>query len=329
MATQMIFDMTCAGCNKIAKKNGKDRYGNQRYRCVICDKTFIEPKDKTLGTMTLAEDKAILCLQLLVEGTSIRSIERITGVHRDTVLSLLETVGKKCLAIQENFVRNVKVKFVQADEIWSFVAMKDKAKHAKEIEDDKIGTAYTFTAIDEETKLIVGWHLGRRNEADALIFLEKVYNAIDGGTKQFQISTDGWKGYDHTVNEVLGAKAHYGQIIKMYGAPNPAEVRYSAAECIGCKKRTVSGRPMKSKISTSHVERQNLTMRMSMRRFTRLTNGFSKKWENHNYAIALHFAHYNFCRGHKTLDGATPAMAANLTRTIWSLKDLLTAATQF
>jgi IS1 family transposase len=268
----------------------------------------------------------LLCLKLLVEGNSIRSTERITGVHRDTVLSLLETVGEKCLWIQESLVRNVKVKFVQADEIWSFIGMKDKQKREKEITSEKVGSAYTFTAIDSESKLIVAWHLGRRNEVDALAFCEKIYYAIEGGTNQFQISTDAFRGYDHTVNEVLGTKAHYGQIVKLYKSPNPDEVRYSAADCIGCKKRTVFGNPIKDKISTSHVERQNLTMRMSMRRFTRLTNGFSKKWENLNYMLAIYFAYYNFCRSHKTLNDATPAMAANLTNTIWSLKDLLNAA---
>ena len=319
--------MKCKDRNNEARKHGTDRNSKQRLRCMVCNKTFIEPKAKALGNMYLDEDKALMCLNLLVEGCSVRSIERITGVHRDTVLRLLETVGKKCLWIQENLVKNVKVKFVQADEIWAYVGMKDKAKHAKEIESDKVGSAYTFTSIDSESKLIVAWHLGRRTEKDAIAFLEKVYAAVDGGTKWFQMSTDGWKGYDHTVNEVLGSKAHYGQIVKMYGTPNPDEVRYSAAECIGCKKRTVSGRPVRDKISTSYVERANLTMRMSMRRMTRLTNGFSKKWENLNYSLALHFAHYNFCRSHSTLSGATPAMAANLTRTIWSLKDLLRAAT--
>jgi transposase-like protein/IS1 family transposase len=314
--------MNCPVCDSLSKKDGKDRKGDQRFKCTECGKRFALPKEKLLGAMILSEEKALLCLNLLVEGNSVRSTERITGVHRDTILSLLETVGKKCLWIQENLVRDVKVKFVQADEIWSFVAMKDKAKHAKEIESHKVGSTYTFTAIDSDTKLMVAWHLGRRTEADALTFCEKIYSAIEGGTNQFQMSTDGFRGYDHTVNEALGTKAHYGQIVKMYGTPNPAEVRYSPAECVGAKKRTVFGSPIKSKISTSHVERQNLTMRMSMRRFTRLTNGFSKKWENLNYMLAIYFAYYNFCRVHKTLR-CTPAMEAGLTNHIWELSELL------
>lgn len=236
--------MNCTDCNSLSKKHGRDRNGNQRFRCLACKKAFSEPNDKLLGSMYLPEDKAILCLQLLIEGNSVRSIERITGVHRDTVLSLLETVGRKCLWIQENLVRNVKVKFIEADEVWSFVGMKDKAKNAKLIEDEKIGTQYTLTCIHAESKLIVGWHLGHRTEQDALVFFEKVYNAIEGGTKQFQISTDGWTGYNHAVHEVLGMRGHYGQIVKMYGAPNPEDVRYSAAECVGCKKRKVFGNPM-------------------------------------------------------------------------------------
>lgn len=313
--------MNCPQCDSLPKRHGKDRHGNQRFRCLACGKTYTA--NERLEGKKLSMDKIELCIKLLVEGNSVRATERIAGVHRDTVLRLLETVGERCLWIQENLVKNVKVKFVQADEIWSFIQMKDKTKHEKEITNDKIGTAYTFTSIDADTKLIVAWHLGRRTEQDATAFLEKVYNAVDGGTRWFQFSTDGWKGYDHTVNEVLGAKAHYGQIVKMYGAPNPDEVRYSAGECIGCRKRTVSGRPVKDKISTSIVERNNLTMRMSMRRFTRLTNGFSKKWENLNYHLALNFAYYNFCRSHKSLDGATPAMAAGLAKTFWTIRDLI------
>lgn len=313
--------MNCPICDSLSKKDGKDRRGEQRFKCTACKKRFSLPKDKLLGSMILNESKALICLNLLVEGNSIRSTERITGVHRDTILSLLETVGKKCLWIQENLVRNVKVKFVQADEIWSYIGMKDKEKNKRQIESDKVGSAYTFTALDSDTKLIVAWHLGRRTENDALAFLDKVYGAIEGGTRQFQMSTDGWTGYQHTVQETLGMMAHYGQIVKMYGA-TPDEIRYSPADVVAVKKRTIFGNPIKEKISTSHVERQNLTMRMSMRRFTRLTNGFSKKWENLNYMLAIYFAYYNFCRVHKSLR-CTPAMEAGLARSIWSLKDLL------
>lgn len=315
--------MNCPNCNSLPKKHGKDRNGNQRFRCLACGVTYIEPKDKLLGSMILSEEKALMCLNLLVEGMSIRSIERITNVHRDTISNLLQIVGKKCLWIQENLVKNVKVADVQADEIWAFVGMKQKTANENGIGDnEQIGSVYTFTAIESYSKLIVAWHLGKRTEEDTLIFLDKLYNAIDGATNRFQMSTDGFRGYDHTVNEVLGTKADYGQVIKIYGKQNPDEVRYSSGNVIEIIKKTICGNPIKENISTSYVERSNLTMRMNIRRFTRLTNAFSKKWENHNFALALHFAHYNFCRIHSTIR-CTPAMEAGLTKTVWTLKDIL------
>lgn len=317
--------MNCPKCDALSRKDGKDRTGAQRFKCTNCGKRFSLAKDKLLGEMILNEDKALLCLNLLVEGNSIRSTERITGVHRDTILSLLETVGKKCIWLQETLVRDVQVKFIEADEIWSFVSMKDRTKAVNQIESDKVGSAFTFTCIESESKLIVAWHLGTRTEEHALTFLRKIRDAVSPDA-EFQISTDGFAGYTHTVPFVLGRQAHFGQIVKQYGVPNPDEARYSPAQCIGCKKTKRHGNPIKDKISTSMVERQNLTMRMSMRRFTRLTNGFSKKWENLNYMLAIYFAYYNFCRSHKTLDNATPAMAAGLTKSIWSLRDLLDAA---
>jgi transposase-like protein/IS1 family transposase len=316
--------MNCPNCDNLSKKDGKDRHGEQRFKCTECGKRFTLAKDKLLGSMILDTDKALLCLKLLVEGNSVRSTERITGVHRDTVLSLLETVGKKCIWLQETLVRDVKVGYVEADEIWSYVAMKDKTKHAKDINSDQVGSAYTFTAIDAESKLIVAWHLGTRTEDHALTFLRKIRQAVSEDT-EFQFSTDAFPGYKNTVPAILGRQAHYGQIIKTYAATQDV-TRYSPAACTGTKKKKMLGNPDKKHISTSIVERQNLTMRMSMRRFTRLTNGFSKKWDNLNYMLAIYFAYYNFCRSHKTLNDATPAMAANLTGTIWSLRDLLKAA---
>lgn len=316
--------MNCPKCDNLSKKDGKDRDGNQRFKCTECGKRFGIAKEKLLNAMILSEEKALLCLKLLVEGNSVRSTERISGVHRDTVLSLLETVGKKSLWIQDQYVRNVKVGFVEADEVWSYISMKDKTKAVKNIDNEQIGSAYTFTAIDAETKLIVAWHLGTRTGDHAFQFLQKVRGAVDPDTV-FQISTDSFAGYDFTVPAVLGHQAHYGQIVKTYAAVQD-ETRYSPAACTGCKKTRKHGYPVKDRISTSIVERQNLTMRMSMRRFTRLTNGFSRKWDNLQYMLAIYFCYYNFCRGHKSLNDATPAMAANLTNTTWSLRDLLQKA---
>jgi transposase-like protein/IS1 family transposase len=313
--------MNCPECNSLPKKYGKNNKGIQRFRCLNCGRIYLA-KDGLEGRRLSAE-KIELIFKLLVDGNSIRAIERITDVHRDTVLSLLKTVGERCLMLQETLVKNVKVADVQADEIWAFIGMKQKTANEYGIGDDKkLGSAYTFTAIESHSKLIIAWHLGRRTEQDALIFLEKIYQAIDGATNRFQMSTDGFKGYDHTVNEVLGTKADYGQIIKIYGNPNPDEVRYSSGNVIEIKKKVICGNPIEENISTSYVERSNLTMRMNIRRFTRLTNAFSKKWENHNFALALHFAHYNFCRIHKTIR-CTPAMEAGISKHIWSMRELI------
>lgn len=312
--------MNCPNCKEASKKNGKDRKGNQKFKCLSCGSVFTAIAK--LDGKKLSADKIELCVKLLVEGNSVRSTERITGVHRDTILRLLETVGKRCLMLQETLVKGVKVANVEADEIWSYVGMKQKTANKQGLGDDeRLGSVYTFTAIEKDSKLIVAWHLGNRTEQDALIFLEKLYAATET-TKRFQMSTDAFKGYDHTVNEVLGTKVDYAQIIKLYRASRPDEARYSPSECIGLRKKVICGNPDKDKVSTSIVERQNLTMRMSMRRFTRLTNGFSKKWDNLNYALALYFAYYNFCRIHKSLR-CTPAMEAGLSKTIWSLKDLI------
>ena len=313
--------MNCPYCEGLPKKHGKDRYGNQRYRCKECGKTYID-KERLAGK-NLAADKIELVIKLLVEGNSIRATERISNVHRDTVLRLLETVGKRCMWIQEELVRGVKVSDIEADEIWGFVEMKQKTANNNGLGDEeKKGSVYTFTAIEANSKLIVAWHLGKRTEHHTYLFLEKIYHAVKDATTRFQMSTDAFKGYDHSVNEVLGAIADYGQIIKIYGKPNPDEIRYSASDVIEVKKRIISGNPTMETISTSYVERQNLTMRMSMRRLTRLSNGFSKKFENLEYALALHFAYYNFCRIHSSIR-CTPAMEAGISKHVWDIKELV------
>lgn len=271
--------------------------------------------------MILSEAKALACLNLLVEGCSIRSTERITGVHRDTILDLLMTVGDKCERLMEDRIKGLVVNDVQADEIWGFVGIKQKTKNFQgRGDDDTLGDAYCFIGIERDTKLILAWHLGRRTEADTICFTEKLAHATRGN---FQITTDGFKPYQHAVVLSLGAQhVDFAQLVKLYTADREGEARYSPAECTGAKKVPIYGNPDMAKVSTSHIERQNLTVRMSMRRMTRLTNAFSKKWLNHKAAYALYFAHYNFCRVHSSLR-VTPAMESGITDHVWSLSELL------
>jgi transposase-like protein/IS1 family transposase len=315
--------MNCQTCNAPTKKAGKDRKGHQRFQCLTCKKTFIEPYEKPVGEMILSEEKILSVLHHLVEGCSIRSTERITGVHRDTILKLLVAVGEKCERLMEERIKGISVTDVQCDELWGYVEMKEKTKKKQGIAEDGIGDAWTFIAIERHTKLILAWHLGRRTVEDTVAFTEKLAHAT--ADHSFQISTDGFAPYKDAVVYSLGAKhVDFAQLVKIYAAQPENEVRYSPAECIGAKKVTIFGNPDMDKVCTSHVERQNLNVRMAMRRFTRLTNAFSKKWTKLHAALALYFAYYNFCRVHSSVR-VTPAMEAGITSTVWTLKDLLAA----
>lgn len=314
--------MTCHNCQIKAQKFGKDRKGQQRFRCVGCNKRFTEPTEKPLNNMYLPLDKALLCLQLLVEGSSLRSIERITGVSLRTLLDLLVLAGEKCERLLDEKIRKVKVNDLQLDEIWAYVGMKEKTKKRKGKDEMTLGDAYTFVAFERDSKLILAWHLGRRTEHDTLLFTEKIFQAVDGTQGRIQVSTDGFAAYPDALAYSIGTRADYAQLIKIYGAPEPDEHRYSPSRVIEAIPQVVFGNPDPEKICTSHVERQNLNIRMAMRRFTRLTNAFSKKWENLKAALALYFAYYNFCRIHKTIR-CTPAMEAGITGHVWELKELL------
>jgi transposase-like protein/IS1 family transposase len=314
--------MTCHNCQIVAVKIGKDRKGNQRFLCKSCRKSFVESQDKPLDNMRLSMDKALMVLHMLVEGVSIRSITRITGVEKKTVLSLLVLAGEKCERLLDEKIRKAKVNDIQLDEIWAYVGMKEKTKKRKGKDETTLGDAYTFVAFERDSKLILAWHLGRRTERDTLLFTEKIFQAVDGTEGRIQVSTDGFAAYPDAIAYSLGTRADYAQLIKIYGAPEPDEHRYSPSKVIEAIPTPVFGNPDPEKICTSHVERQNLNIRMAMRRFTRLTNGFSKKWENLKAALALYFAYYNFCRIHSTIR-CTPAMEAGLTKSVWELKDLL------
>jgi IS1 family transposase len=267
----------------------------------------------------LAIDKRIAVIAALVEGTSINATCRMTGVAKHTVLKLLKDLGCACAHYHETHVRDLRVRRMQCDEIWAFVYAKQKNVSLEQIEQGA-GDVWTWTAIDADTTLIVSYMLGDRGAGSATVFMQDVASRI---SNRIQLTTDGHHVYVNAVEDAFGADVDYAMLQKVYGAPTDApETRYSPATCIGCKTAIVTGNPDPDHISTSFVERSNLSMRMGMRRFTRLTNDFSKKLENHGHAVALYFMHYNFCRVHKTLR-VTPAMEAGITDHVWSCEELI------
>jgi IS1 family transposase len=264
-------------------------------------------------------EQQIRVVSALVEGNSIRSTARMTGVSRNTITSLLLDLAEACAAFHNNSVRNLKVRRLQCDEIWNFVGAKAK-NTTPEKKAEGWGDTWTWTALDADTKVCVSYLVGGRDLGWATEFMQDCASRI---SNRVQITTDGHKAYLEAVESAFGADIDYAQLQKIYGAPSDEETRrYSPAKCIGCDVKVVSGNPDPKYVSTSFVERQNLSMRMSIRRFTRLTNAFSKKVENHAAAVALWFMYYNFCRVHQTLR-VTPAMESDLADHIWSLEELV------
>lgn len=268
----------------------------------------------------LNTDKQIAIIAALAEGSSIRSIERITGVHRDTIMRLGVKVGQGCKALMDFKLQNLPCTRLELDEIWGFVGKKEK--HVKPEDDTSIGSVWTFCAIDAETKLVPAFRVGKRDAATANAFLEDVAERMTG---RVQISTDGLRAYEEAIERSFGGDADYGQIIKTYGHESTeGQRRYSQPEFVSSEKKVIAGRPDMDLISTSYIERLNATTRLHMRRLTRLTLAFSKKRENFEAAVALHFAYYNFVKRHNTLR-CTPAMAAGVEKTFWSVGDLVEA----
>lgn len=258
-------------------------------------------------------------LSLMCEGVSIRAITRLTGASKNTVVRLLADVGRACAEYQDNVLRNLPCKRVQLDEIWSFVYTKNDKVPAAKRQDMAYGDAWTWTAICADTKLLISTLVGKRDTDYALAFVSDLRQRL---ATRVQITSDGHRPYLAAVDAVFGDDVDYAMLVKLYGADPQAETRYSPAKCIGARKEPRIGSPNPKHISTSYAERQNLTMRMHMRRFTRLTNAFSKKIENHAYAVALHQMFYNFTRIHQTLR-VTPAMAAGVTDRLWDMNDLV------
>ncbi|HTB94345.1 MAG TPA: IS1 family transposase [Candidatus Sulfotelmatobacter sp.] len=272
-----------------------------------------------MNRLPLAKRAAIL--GMLVEGNSLRATSRLADVSINTVTKLLVELGEACAEYHYKNVNNLRVRRLQCDEIWSFVGAKQKNVRA-ERRADGWGDTWTWVALDADTKLCVSYLVGGRDGWWAREFMNDCAKRVHG---RIQITTDGHRVYMDAVEDAFGADVDYAQLQKIYGAVEEKETRYSPAQCIGCDMKVVSGDPDPKHVSTSFVERQNLTMRMGMRRFTRLTNAFSKKAENHAAMVAIHFLYYNFGRIHKTLR-VTPAMAAGLADHIWSLEEIVQLA---
>lgn len=274
----------------------------------------------------LTEEKRVQVVSCLVEGSSIRATVRMTGAAKNTVVKLLTDLGKACSEYQSRVLRDLSCKRIQCDEIWSFVYARDK-----NVPDEKKGTfgygdVWTWTAICSDTKLVPCWHVGTRDAEAAHTFMMNLAGRLK---HRVQLTTDGHKSYLEAVEGSFGSEIDYAMLVKIYGENGEGEQgrRYSAAKCIEIRKVIVNGVPEEEHISTSFVERQNLTMRMGIRRFTRLTNAFSKKVENHEAAVSLHFMYYNFSRVHQTLR-VTPAMEAGITDHIWSLEEIVSLLDQ-
>jgi IS1 family transposase/transposase-like protein len=313
--------MTCHSCRIETVKAGRAKSGAQRHKCQQCGKRFTEPVERLLGSDSrLPEDKTLMILNCLLEGNSVRATGRLCDVEPRTVLSILALTSERCERLLGDRLRNIPVKNVEADEIWSFVGCKEKARTAAH--DSSFGDCYTFVALDADTKLVLNFAVGKRDQSTTNIFIEGLRLAT--AQQRFQITTDGFAPYRSAITDTLDDRVDFAQLVKVYRATPEGERRYSPAEVISTQVVVGIGQPDPARICTSHVERQNLSMRMGIRRFTRLTNAFSKKFENHWAAICVWFAFYNFCRIHKSLR-ITPAMAAGITDHVWSVRELLEA----
>jgi transposase-like protein/IS1 family transposase len=315
--------MTCTRCNHQDCKRfgtyGKRRI--QRWKCTSCNTSFSEPHTKlTRDTFTSKPDVAMRALHCLLEGCSIRSTERLTGLNRNTIMRLLLVAGERSARLMDARMQGLSARYLQVDEIWCYVGK--KRRNIRSGDAPELGDQWIYVAIDAETKLVPSFRIGKRVRPDTWAFLWDLNKRL---ANRVQLTTDGLNHYTVTVPECFGPDVDFAQLTKMfgdYGQFDSPEARYSPPRIAGVISKVRQGDPDPDHISTSFVERQNLTMRMAMRRFTRLTNAFSKKLSHLKAAVALHFAYYNFCRVHSSLK-VTPAMEAGLTDHIWSIRELL------
>ena len=313
-----MVTFTCTHKNRA--KHGKDRNGNQRWKCRDCGATFASNEVRPLGDMRTDPEQAALALKLLLEGMSIRATSRITGLKADTICDLIIVAGENCDLFLKEYVRGVHCAAIELDEIWDFIGCKRETAERLGYHDDR-GDSWTWLAIDADSKMILSYAVGKRDEGTGLEFLGRLNNAVEG---RCQVTSDGYAVYTHNVPLTLGSRVDFAQLVKTYAATQD-ETRYSPAKITSAEKVVRFGRPDEERISTSFAERLNLSVRMHVRRFTRLTNAHSKSYRHHAAMVALFAAWYCFCRKHETI-GTTPAMTCGLATSRWSLQELLSNA---
>ncbi len=315
------FRPTCPSCSGPTIRYGKTAAGRQRYRCRSCLRTTTEASPRSpIHPMRIPLERAVLCLRLLVEGSSIRTAERITGTHRDTIGRLVLLAGGRCERLLAELVRNVPVHDVETSELWAFVGMKEMTKERLGVGDSQVGDAYAFLAMERESKLVLAWHLGRRTGEHADAFAEKLDRATAG---RFQLTTSGLGVYREAVSFHLGTRTDYSMLVREVApAEGAGDGRRSPPRIVGMRKERVHGDPDPVRACTSHAERGALTFRMQSRRFARRTNAFSKSWRHHRAGLALQLAYYNLCWMHSSIR-MTPAMKAGVARRPWRIEELL------
>lgn len=312
--------LQCHCCSGPAKKCGFYRNKNftvQRFQCHRCGKSFSERQP--LDGLRVDFKTACMVVRMLTEGCGIRAISRLTGLHKQTVLNVLEISGQKCLTLLKDKVRGIQADHIEIDEVWSFVFCKQQNTS---VDDLWRGDQYAFLAVDATTKLILAFHIGKRDRGNAATFIANIREVVSGS---FQLSSDGFRGYGGfggTVRETFGSSIDYATEIKSFGKELQGPRRYSPMHCISVRKTPEIGNPDLKITTVNHAERNNLSVRLFNRRYTRLTLGYSKKLENHWCSTALHVAHFNFCRPHSA-HKQTPAVAAGLTDHTWSIPELL------
>jgi IS1 family transposase/transposase-like protein len=312
--------MIVAACEHAWKKNGFDKNGNPRKRCKVCGTSYVDRQFTALGEMRIDLDQAAQAINLLCEGMSIRAVCRLTGLHMDTVLRIIVRAGRGIAEYSERTIRGLTVDEVECDELWAFIYCKKRTQRTRDL-GSEVGDLYCFLGIDRNTKLILATAYGKRDTETGACFMQRLRRAAP---TIGQLSTDGWQPYAGLVSLLWRDDVNYGQISKVVqgGPAVNAATRYSPGKLRSVSRKPDIGNPKRDRISTSMAERVNLSIRMGVRRMTRLTNAFSKKWSNHHAMMDLFFGVYNFCKVHGTLK-TTPAVAAGLTDHVWTIRELL------